>query len=199
MDKIDRIKTGNIRLKRVSGDLAYRKRYLRLTANEQVEIERLKRLTVLIQIKLKQINISKRRKFDLLSLQTIVSTQYFRVLMEDGAPLERPIRLNRTIDSFSDSNCNIFFRFLKEYLRELLRLLRFPAVIRFDNRSKMTGEEVFLRGLYELCSDESKHKISNNVFERDWTAQSRAFTKFIDHIYDNFHQLVHYNLAWWYI
>ena len=42
MNTIDKTEAGNIRRKRLSGDLAYRKRYLRLTAsvNEQVEIER---------------------------------------------------------------------------------------------------------------------------------------------------------------
>jgi hypothetical protein len=43
----------------------------------------------------------------------------------------------------------------------------------------MSGEEVFLRGLYELVSGETKHNISRNVFGRDWSAQSRAFKYFI--------------------
>mgnify|MGYP000343605750 CR=1 FL=1 len=31
----------------------------------------------------------------------------------------------------------------------------------------------------------------------NFSAQSRAFSYFIDHIFDNFHHLVHDNLNWW--
>ena len=54
----------------------------------------------------------------------------------------------------------------------------------------MSGEEVMLRGLYELASGETKHKISANVFGREWSSQSRAFSWFMDHIYANFSHLV---------
>ena len=61
----------------------------------------------------------------------------------------------------------------------------------------MTGEEIFLRGLYELVSGEDEHNISVNVFGRDQTAQSRAFKYFINHLYDNFYDLLYDNLKWW--
>ena len=62
----------------------------------------------------------------------------------------------------------------------------------------MRGEEVFLRGLYELSGGENQLKISSFVFGRDGTAQSGAFKYFINHIYDKFHHLVTNNLLWWY-
>ena len=40
------------------------------------------------------------------------------------------------------------------------QLLPFPDICKFDNRSEMTGEEVFLRGLYDLVNGEAKHNIS---------------------------------------
>ena len=52
----------------------------------------------------------------------------------------------------------------------------------------MPGEEVLLRGLYELVSAD-QHEIVV-VFGRDQTQQSRAFKHFVDHIYDNFLHLV---------
>jgi hypothetical protein len=55
----------------------------------------------------------------------------------------------------------------------------------------MRGEEVFLRGLYELVTAETKHNIAANIFGRDWSAQSRAFD------YDTFKHLVNDNLQWW--
>jgi hypothetical protein len=74
------------------------------------------------------------------------------------------------------------FEFKKTDLLRLLPLLRLPDECTFDNRSKMAGEEVFLRGLYELVSGANKHEIAG-VFGRDWSAQSRAFKYFIEHMY----------------
>ena len=53
----------------------------------------------------------------------------------------------------------------------------------------MPGEEVLLRGLYELVSGADQHEIVV-VFGRDQTQQSRTFKYFVDHIYDNFLHLV---------
>ena len=90
-----------------------------------------------------------------------------------------------------------FFRFNRADLHTLRELLRFPARVKFDNGSKMSGEEVFLRGLYELASGETKHKISTNMFGREWTIQSRAFSWFINHLYAEFAHLVTDSLDWW--
>ena len=77
-------------------------------------------------------------------------------------------------------------------------MLNFPEECILDNGSNMLGEEVFLRGLYELVSGETQHNISRNVFGGDWSAQSRAFKYFINHMYQNFKHLVNDNLQWWY-
>jgi len=61
----------------------------------------------------------------------------------------------------------------------------------------MSGEEVFLRGLYELVSGEDQHNISANVFGREQTAQSRAFKYFINHLYNTFRDLLQDNLKFW--
>ena len=101
------------------------------------------------------------------------------------------------MDSFTESDCNIFFRFLREDIRKLLSLLNFPDIVIFDNRSKLSGEEVLLRGLFEFAQGQTKHSISANVFGREWSIQSRAFNWFIDHVYDNFSHLLTDNLEWW--
>ena len=62
----------------------------------------------------------------------------------------------------------------------------------------MIGEEVFLRGLYELCSGETQEKICVNVFGREFTQQSRAYSYFINHIYNNFKHLLYDNLEWFF-
>lgn len=86
---------------------------------------------------------------------------------------------------------------MRHDLKRLLELLKFPALVRFGNRSVLPGEEILLRGLYELCQGGSKHTISANVFGREWSSQVRAFNYFIDHIHDNFHHLITDNLEWW--
>jgi len=100
------------------------------------------------------------------------------------------------IDSFDD-NCKPFFNFRREDLHRILPLLRFPETCELGYRHKMSGEEVLLRGLYELSSGDEQHDIAVNIFGRDQSVPSRAFKCFINHIYDNHHHLVNNNLHWW--
>ena len=74
--------------------------------------------------------------------------------------------------------------------------MRFPQVVSLENHSIMSGEEVFLRGLFELVTGQNKTSIAE-TFGRHPSDQSRAFKYFINHIYDNFHELVDNNLQWW--
>lgn len=63
----------------------------------------------------------------------------------------------------------------------------------------MTGEEVFLRGLYELVSGDNQERICLNVFGREYSIQSRAYTFFITHIHANFeHHLLKIKLDCFY-
>ena len=62
------------------------------------------------------------------------------------------VNWRRTIASFDETVCDQQFRFLRNHLTLLCELLHFPEWVIFDNRSKMLGEEVFLRGLYEIRS-----------------------------------------------
>ena len=62
----------------------------------------------------------------------------------------------------------------------------------------MTGEEAFLRGLYELASGQTQFKISRLVFGGNQSTQFRLFQFFIHHLYDNFHTLLTDNLQWLY-
>ena len=113
--------------------------------------------------------------------------------------LNRPSRRNCSIDSFDDSQCWNFFEFRKEDLFRLFRPLNFPSICYLSNKSVMSGEEIFLRGLYELVSGEDQFNISENVFGRDQSIQSRAFKYFVDHIHENFYYLLTDNLEWWFI
>ena len=61
----------------------------------------------------------------------------------------------------------------------------------------MSGEEVFLRGLFELVSGDNQERMCKTLFGRENSQQSRAFNYFIDHIYDNYQHLVKESLSWW--
>ena len=109
-------------------------------------------------------------------------------------------RDDQTVDSFDKSNRRINFCFLKADHSRLFSLLNFPVpseVFLSKDKSVFSREEVFLRGLYAMVSGENEHKICANVFGRTQSRQSKAFTLFINHIYDSFHHLVHNNLDWW--
>jgi hypothetical protein len=106
--------------------------------------------------------------------------------------------LDKRIESFSECQCYNFFETSKGDLPRLLQGLQIPALCRFNNGSTMAGEEVMLRGLYELVSGESQFSIAENVFGRHPSEQSRAFSWFINHIYATFLYLVTDNLDWWY-
>ena len=56
----------------------------------------------------------------------------------------------------------------------------FPLKRVLEGGSAMSGEEVFLRGLYELMSGKDEHNFSRNVFGIEQTSQSRAFKVLID-------------------
>jgi hypothetical protein len=72
---------------------------------------------------------------------------FLDIMYVDIPPQIRAARVSRTIDSFGEAECYRRFRFRKPDLRNLFELLSFPATIIMENRSRLTGEEVFLFGL----------------------------------------------------
>ena len=82
-----------------------------------------------------------------------------------------------------------FLCFQKEDISDLYLLLRLPDIVPLKNRSTMSGEEVFMIGLYELNTGAKKALVSE-VFGRHLSDQYRAFNYFLSHIYNNFHHLV---------
>ena len=93
--------------------------------------------------------------------------------------IPRLVNRRRTLDSFDEIDCWAFFKFRKSDLPQVLRVLRLPESCTLSNGIRMSGEEFFPRGMYELVYGEDQHNISSNVFGRDQSAQSRAFSYFI--------------------
>ena len=191
-----------VTFKKIARDLAYRKRHLALTSIEQVQMRKLKRIFLIFCIRLKNGNDDKETQGKIRLCMKVAAISYLRIAIDPTCgKITRALRNDRTIASFDEANCRINFRYLKPDLFRLLSLLKFPTSpesFELKDGSVFTGEEVFLRGLYEMVSGENQHKICANVFGRTQSRQSKAFTLFINHIYDKFHHLVHDNLDWWY-
>ena len=110
--------------------------------------------------------------------------------------LERPIRRYWSVAGLDEYFSREFLRFKKDLLLVLYPLWRFPFRVILDNQSVMSGEDVFLRGLYELVTGHKKTCVAE-IFGRHPSDQSRAFKYFINHIYNTFHHIVEDNLQWW--
>jgi hypothetical protein len=74
-------------------------------------------------------------------------------MFEADSELDVTPSLNRTFDSFSEAECYNYFETRKENLGRLFRALQMPDKIVLENGSTLSGEDVMLRGLYELVGD----------------------------------------------
>ena len=186
-----------VRLKEPARKLSLRKRFLALTSNEAVYVRSLDKRLFKLLTGLKQLRLSKECKAEGISLAKATAEEMLRVMIAPDVVLPSLSSLRDSIDSFTESECWNFFETRKEDLYRLKVNLKFEDKCILENRSVMSGEEVLLRGLYELVSGADQHEIIA-IFGKDQTIQSRAFKFFINHIYDNFMHLVTDNLQWWY-
>jgi hypothetical protein len=183
----------NFQRRKTSKQLSYRFRYKAMSSHDQVEARKWKKLLLIVLI-LSFTNKVIKNSF------VIPALKYFSLILENSEDHEeeiRPLRKVVSVDSYTPSTCKLFFQFKKRDLSHLIELFKFPEVVRFDNRSTMSGEEVFLQGLHELVSGENQERMCHTLFGREHTQQSRAFTWFIDHMYNNYKHLVTESLPWW--
>lgn len=186
-------------LKKRARHLSIRKRYLRLTSKEAVEARKRRESAIKLFILAENAN-SPEEAEELHRFSELYYLSFLQVATMDTNDfnIPRSIRLDKRIASFSESQCYNFFETKKDDLPRLLAGLRLDGQCILSNGCSMVGEEVLLRGLYELVSGESQFNIAENVFGRDQTIQSRAFSFFINHVYEYFVDLVTDNLQWWY-
>ena len=79
---------------------------------------------------------------------------------------------------------------------KIVSLFEVPDVVKFENRGRMSGVEVFMRGMYELASGDSQYSMCENIFGRDQSQQSRAFNWFVEHVETTFYDILSDNLEW---
>ena len=126
----------------------HRLRHTALSSHEQVEARKLRKYLLYCLVLRK-----KHSKIKLLS--KILSLKYLSTIFQstdDLEPIERPLRWLVTVDSFSASRCYMYFKFKKADLYHIFELLNFNDKCKLYNKGSMKGEEVFFRGLFELCT-----------------------------------------------
>jgi len=186
-----------MKFRRLARDYTYRKRYLSIYSNELQFLQRLELLAASFykkSILSKDLECKKRFRIKAIGLLQV----YISIMREPDRAVPKPINKRRNILSFCDSDCKTFFGFNNQMdLYRLLKCLRLDKErIVLKNGSVMSGEEVMLRGLYELVTGEFQSSVAINVFGRELSQQSRAFTYFIDYLYSTFCHLLLDNLEW---
>jgi hypothetical protein len=187
-----------MKFKLAARNLSIRKRFLALSSKEKVNSNKIVKDFITITHKLCNRRMSFRLKLHGLVLMQILIFRFAEINLEPDYNLNPNPDKKTTIDDFSDDECWNFFETRKEDLQRLKTALRIPEIVVFNNRQSLSGENVFLRSMYELVSGEDQYNISNNIFGRDQPTQSRAYSWFINHVFDTFRDLVTDNLNWWY-
>jgi hypothetical protein len=99
-----------------------------------------------------KISEDKEEKYELHDKLTKLIVLYFSTTTSMDEGIENCPRYDRTIQSFSASDCKIMFEFKKTDLLRLLPLLQLPDECTFDNRSKMAGEQAIMSLYLEQTS-----------------------------------------------
>lgn len=180
-------------IKKTARHLNIRRRYNAITSNEVITAERYRKIAIVAAIKYNNSKDEIIRK-----IAAVAHIKYLRLISDLSPPLTKPLRRKISVDIFTESDCYVFFAFRQEHLSRLFKALRIPDKVHLENGSVMTGEEIALRGLYELVNGDDQHHAAMLVFGREASQQSRATRWFYNHIFESFADLLFDNLEWWY-
>lgn len=148
-------------------------RKLGLRADDKVRLDSIKSNFVLVSI-LNDFD----EDLEMIELEELIVLEYFSLTVTQPMNIPRVLRLDRTIESFANENCDTLFRFEFSELHRLKTVLQIPERAILSNGSNMSGEEVFLYSLMRL-SFPSRHEIlSDQYFGRENSQWSRAFCWF---------------------
>jgi hypothetical protein len=120
----------------------------------------------------------------------VLSIEYLSIKLDDFGPLPKIEIRTWVVDDIDPIFCESFLRFKKPELRRLYGLMRFPMSVK---GGRMSGEKIFIRGLYQMATGASVNAIAE-TFGRHYCRQVRAFKYFINQIFNNFKHLVNDNL-----
>ena len=145
--------------------------------------------------------------------------EYLKIILapkEINAPLPIIKRQHRTIESFTEEECKLYFRYKnftllhfiiikilsrfngKEQLRQIYECFQFRDNYKSTSRHNFSGHEVLLVGLYRLHRPNSQ----SDSFYRDQMGLKQEYTSmavslFLSHIIDNWSYLLSNHLDFW--
>jgi len=93
-----------VALRMKSKALSFRKRYLSLSIIEQVRLKKLKKFILALIVESELLEGADEKENINLMLEALVA-KYLSITVADDEGLEKCSRINRTIDSFSASDC----------------------------------------------------------------------------------------------
>jgi nuclease HARBI1 len=170
-----------------------------LSSNEQVRARRIRKATIRVATMIKfggTYDAPTRRR--LVVTLILLSQAYNSMFFVYPARIERLISLGLGFSSFDESQVGYYYKLRKDDLIKLFSLLEFEQSCVLNDRSRMKGEEVFLRGYFELRNGIDQYAIADLVFGGHQGKQSHAFIYFVNHMYERWSHLVTNNLWWWF-
>ena len=164
-------------IKKPNRYLSIRKRYVEsyfLSSNDQVFLRGARIIAARLALTLKfdaSLDIAARRRVVLLQMTTL--RRHDQLLA--GSPTRLPALSSRgrSLDSFDECDIGYYFKNTKSDLKRLFELLSFKRRHIHPNRSVMSGEEVFLRGYFELRNGFDQYNIAG-IFGGHQSTQSFA-------------------------
>ena len=192
--------TPQVVLRRPNRSLSLRKRYVGgyfLSSNDQVYLRALKKFIAKLALMRLGLSVDIATQRRMLALEMVAMRRYNFLLLGNPSRLPSLYSRGRKLCSFDASEVGYFFKHTREDFLRLFKLLRFNDSCVLGNRSRMSGEEVFLRGYFELRNGCDQFMIAG-IFGGHQCLQSLAFSFFIDHMYFTWSDLVLDNLEWWF-
>ena len=127
----------------------------------------------------------------LLDIAIIMILRNLALLSHDEELIPSPIRLPVLIENIDPADSWAIFRFRKEDLPRLLRVLQLNQVFRLENRCSVSGEEMLLLSLARLEREGGYHVMishsgRNSFFGREMTQISRIVSCFLWHLFRQF-------------
>ena len=141
-----------------------RRRLTSVTAKELVYIKKSTLVGPNLMVAARDIDGDEDKKERCMLLGKVYYIEALKMSVESTDSLPKPVRLYVDFDMFNESQYWVYFKIRRCDVERYFKCLRIPDTVRFENRSKMSGVEVFLRSMYELVNGEDQFHICENIF-----------------------------------
>lgn len=176
-----------------SKSVSLKNKYQSLSINEQFKLKKSQQILLLTTKLLQHQNTSLNRSLFLINFASYIKL----ATIPETATTPRVKHVPRTIQSFSESDCWLYFRTKQHDLYRLIKVFKIPIVITLDNGSIVQSEEMLLSSIFRFAHGGTFHISIVLVFGKDHTQWIRAFSWFVKHLTSNFSYLLCDNLEYW--